>query len=51
MILDPADKNRLAIEPGEDSAKVGVEFVTNQPIAQKRPAIFSREDCVHNYFG
>lgn len=51
MILDPADKNRLAIESGENAAKVGVEFVANQAIAKERSAVFGGKDRVDEYFG
>ena len=51
VILDTPNNERLAIVFGEDAAEVAMQFVPQGFVAEKRTAIFGREDGVNQNFG
>ena len=51
MIFHSAQDDGLALEMGQDAAEVSVQFVAQRFVAEKRSAVFGREDRVHEYFG
>ena len=51
VIFHPADNDGLAVEMGQDSTQVAVQFFAERAVAQERAAVFGREDGVNQDFG
>ena len=51
VVGDAADDERLAIEPGEDAAEIGVEFVAKLTVVEIRATVLRGEYCVDENFG
>jgi hypothetical protein len=51
MVCNAADDEGLAVVIRQDAAKVAVQFLSQRPVAEKRAAVFRREDGMHQNFG
>jgi hypothetical protein len=51
MIFRAADDEGLAVVMGENPAKVAMQFLAERFIAQQWPAVFGRENCMHQNLG
>ena len=50
MVFDAANNNGLAIEVGQDSAEISVQFFAQWFVAQKWAAVFGGKDRVNQIF-
>jgi len=50
MVFRAAGNNRLAIQIGQDAAKVMVQFITHLAVAKKRPPVFGGKDRMDEDF-